>query len=113
MIFVTDLFRVIKFLILYSLQVMNSILLKLELSSYCFYVGRETTQGSVKSASFSIKENVDVEERTYIDNNCKIHLTITTVMGTTDIIVATRGKNSKLNRSWKTYMTLKMRQEQV
>ena len=34
-------------------------------------------------------------------------------MGTTDIIVATPGKNGKLNRSWKTYMTLKMRQEQV
>lgn len=113
MIFVTDFFRVITFLILYSLQVMNFILLKLKLSGYCFYVGQETTQGSVKSASFSVKENVDVEERNSMDNNYKIHLTLTTIMGTTDIMVATRGKNCKLRRSWKTYMTLKMRQEQV
>lgn len=67
----------------------------------------------MKSTSFSIKENVDVEERNSMDNNYKIHLTLTTIMGTTDIMVATRGKNCKLRRSWKTYMTLKMRQEQV
>ena len=57
---------------------MNSTLLKQKLSGCCFYVGQATTQGSVKSASFSIKENVDVEERNYWDNNCKIRLTIIT-----------------------------------
>ena len=43
----------------------------------------------------------------------QLQTTTTTIMGTTDIMVATRGKNCKLRRSWKTYMTLKMRQEQV
>ena len=67
----------------------------------------------MKSASFSIKENVDVEERNYWDNNCKIRLTIITIMAATDTMFATHGKKGKSNMSWKTCMTLRMRQEQV
>lgn len=65
----------------------------------------------MRLVSFLIRENVDVEERKYRENNCKIYLIIIIIMVVIDIIVDIYGKKGKLNKSYKICMILKMRKE--